>query len=323
MSLGPLDLLKQALFSVQNDALLDEVQKRATEIALALREQELGVSEEEAQRLKRYPHWTAAVLEALSGSTEVSASDTVTRAIQRVLEDEEAQIADAFNEAMQTLPREFGRWHVRFAEVPHAPEEYQEQLRQSRVVRLAGEHARGLDRYGLSPVSFFQAARGVQLLADRLIEAALGPQADLPTKETIPALEERRRLRGRPAPVSAQLGKLHEAIRERVGAGDRPCVGIALGPPSYADRWPTIPTELALAAVRSAVYGPPEAAGPFLAWLVDVAPLRRFLFAGYEVKSLGSRAILLEQEAVRSERDLVWRWSSETEPLSVSELVPA
>ena len=153
--------------------------------------------------MEEYPHWTAAVFQAISGSSEeVGAASALTEATQAFLADEESQIAAAFSAAVQTLPRQYAQWHKWFGHLIIS-EEYQDHLRQSRVVRSIGEYAMGLVRYGLSPVSFFEAARGVQLLADRLLMRHSGLRR--PRRWTGPTQASRRGVRNAVVPPRGRL----------------------------------------------------------------------------------------------------------------------
>ena len=76
MSSNPLDLLRNALGKVQDKALLAEVQKRSAEIRRVLEETDLQFTEDEIRQMEEFPHWTAAVFQALAGPAPETGDDS-------------------------------------------------------------------------------------------------------------------------------------------------------------------------------------------------------------------------------------------------------
>jgi hypothetical protein len=296
MNAMPLELLKNALFSPGNNDLLREVTAHAEDIHRALEETPTEFSVDEAQFLEQHPYWTGAVFQALAGPRQAPEQEQrVLEAIEQLRRDEDAEIAAAFARAIERLPREFGRWQAWFGKLPDVSEDYQYELRHMPVVKQTGEAAFGLIRYGLTPVTFIEAARGVQLLLDRLIHMALGPVEAFPEQP--------------------ELRHFCQAVRSQRSAEGPLKLAVVLDRrPNGLGELPVVPRELAVSAVRSTIYGPPQTAEPLLHWLVEVAPLRPFLFAGYEAAALGKQAVRLKQDRVSRDEDLVWRWSREPEP---------
>jgi RNA polymerase sigma factor (sigma-70 family) len=165
----PLDLLKLALLSKGNSALLGEVKRRAAEIleSLDLEDQEFSASEREV--IQDDPEWMALVYEALGAEKDESSDDEdqVEASIGLVLGDEEREIGEAFSELTENLSPHMRNWPELFRQVPRIPERAHALLDAKWQARGAGRWASGLIYYGITPATVFEATVGISLLLDR------------------------------------------------------------------------------------------------------------------------------------------------------------
>src|SRR5262245_9093814 len=134
--------------------------KRGERVRKALDEDDLEFSENERKVLIEHPAWIARVFEALAGPEDIPEREkAITEAIEKLHEEEDAEIGRAFADALvPTLPKEFRDWDVWFERVQY--------LRNTTVVQYGMPFAAGLVAYGLTPATFFEAAHGIQLLTD-------------------------------------------------------------------------------------------------------------------------------------------------------------
>ena len=169
-----LTLLKEVLLSGKEQALA-QLRIEAEEVREALEENDLELSESEREALN--PEWTAKVFEALASEDDIAKREkSISEAIESLHEEEDAEIGRAFAESLvPTLPKDFRNWDVWFKGVPKVPVVHQDFLRNLTVVKSGMPFAEGLVPYGLTPATFFEAAHGIQLLTDRLLQTALGP----------------------------------------------------------------------------------------------------------------------------------------------------
>jgi hypothetical protein len=284
---GLLNLLKRAILSPGDKTLLQQVQQHADAIINALEEDEGEFSAEDIKRLELHPEWTAAVYRALAGLQEVSDEDhEIVEAIQQIRGSEDAEIGRVFAEALEALPEEFHQWDQWFDHVPLVPEDYQTHLSEQIIVISGMPYAAGLIQYGMTPGTFLEGSRGVELLANRLIRTALSP--DLPY------------------PQQPELMPLYRWIRER-DSDTLPSVDLVLQEQSALQgERPVIPYGLLVAQVRGTPNCPLEAAEPLLHWMVEVAQLRPYFFAGYHATTIGPKEIRLTKDS-RIDDEVAWR----------------
>ncbi len=207
--------------------------------------------------------------------------------------DEDREMTSAFVAALETLPESFQHWESWFAEVPPAPEAYQDALRQQAMVIDARPYTDGLVVFGLTPSTFVEASRGIELLARRLIRDARSLDEQRPHEQ--PALMA-----------------LNHRLRQQIEAAERPSLIVSCQRQPLA-RPGCIPHPLMISQLQGTPGCPPEAAAPLLRWLVQVAQLKPFLVAGFQANVLGEGEIELTEEPFERHVDLVWRWGRHTE----------
>ncbi len=289
MSTEPLHLLKMALLSPGQDDWVERVQHQAAEIRAALDHSEVEFTDEEYRTLAAHPDWTALIFQALAFPTEEAAEDNeIVLAIHELQARTDAEIGEALLLALENLPPYFRTWEYWFAEVPEAPEAYQDYLRRQLDVQQARPYSDELLPYGLTPSVFVEAARGLELLCDRLIRHALGGEEE------------------------PELSALYESVRSLRESGGLPSLDLAaLGPEEEGLSLPAyyVPFPLLVAQIRGTPQCPPAAAEPLLRWIVEVAQLRPFLISGYVATGLSKYSIRLVQQPTERGRDLVRRWS--------------
>lgn len=288
MTTNWLELLKKAILSSSDKTLLQEVRENADEIAAAMEESDVEFTDEEISRLELHPEWTAAVYAAIAGPEDEDPE--ILKAIQQIRANEDAEIGSAFAEALKTLHDRFHEWDRWFGEVRKAPNDYQTHLRDQIIVRTGMPYAEGLIKYGMTPGTIFEGSRGVELLLDRQIDAAMLPRHRYPNRK--------------------ELVELYDKIREQRAVGELPSVELTLRNERAMDRSrPVVPYGLLLAQVRGTPNCPPEAAEPLLHWMFEVSQLKPYFFPGYCVTNLGEREIRLTQDAEHKDAELMWRWT--------------
>lgn len=295
MDTGLLELLKKAILSTGDEALLQQVRERANEIVEALEEDDVEFSDEDIKLLELHLEWTAAVFHALAGPQEVSDEDhEILEAIRQIRDSEDTEIGTAFAKTLiETLPPKFRQWDRWFDHVPLAPKDYQAHLGEQIIVMKGMPYAEGLVSYGMTPGTFFEGSRGVELLVDRLIRTAMGPEDRYPKE--------------------ADLLQLHYRIREQRDSDKLPSVALVLRKePVFKGKPPVVPYGLLLAQVRGTPYCPPEAAEPLLHWMVEVSQLRPYFFPGYYATTLGENEVRLTQDPRQKDTELEWRWGKHT-----------
>jgi RNA polymerase sigma factor (sigma-70 family) len=288
MTSDPLRLLRDALLSPWERGAAEDVKRHASQIREALETDDLEFSHEEIERLGKHGEWTAAIYAALSGPEEMPEEESeIGRAIDELHARTDKEIAQAFVLTVESLPPYFHDWASWFRGVPEVSRQFQEHLLGDAVVRAAMPHAWELVPRGLTPAVFIEAARGLELLCNRLLrEASWGDS------------EEK------------DLAPVHSWIRAADQAGRPASLGIALPGGGRHPEIPLIPYPRLVAQVRSTPQCPPQAAEPLLWWLVEVGRLRPFLVRGYEAEPLGERGVRLTRQWVLEETDLVWRWTT-------------
>jgi hypothetical protein len=120
--------------------------------------------------LERHSAWTASVYQALAGERATPEEESrIAIAMRDMRLEEDREIGEAFAAAIRSLPRSFRDWRGLFANVPPAPLDYRAHLADQLVVIAAGRYGNELIEYGMTPATFHGAARGIQLVAARMI----------------------------------------------------------------------------------------------------------------------------------------------------------
>ena len=141
-----------------------------------------------------------------------------------------------------------------------------------------------------TPGTFAEAARGVELLVNRLIRSA-----------THVAKQHSK--------CPLELAQLYDYIRQHAHSGDRPSVIVSLGEQHEG----CVPRELLLSQVRGTPDCPPEAAEPITRWMVGAAQNKPFFFAGYQAETLAENEIRLTRDPTAEHADLTFRWGRHAE----------
>lgn len=271
MTKDSLQLLKDAILSVDRKDLLEILRQNARGILEALDERDIEFSEAEIESMERHPEWVAEVYQALEDSEEAQEADNeIAEAIRQIRDNEDIEIGVAFAHSVTTLPENFCSWGKWFEGVPLVDKDYQAHLREQGVVKAAQPVSEGLIKYGMSPATFQGAARGLELLLDRQFAA----------------------LRASSGARGRNIEMILSWSGEKAG-------------------YPAMPLsrELVLAQICGGPHCPPEAADPVLRWMIDVAQLRPFWVRGYRADTVGRGVIALVPDASFEKADLIARWS--------------
>ncbi len=179
----PLMLLKRALVSKRDTALLQQVRERADEIVAVLDEEDEDYSDSEQAAIQKDPEWVGQVFHVLGvGQEEEAAGEAeaeLERAIAELRSAEDYEIGAAFSALIEGLPPALVAWDELFRDVPQIPVQAYETLRESPSVREAGRCAYGLLRFGITPATVFEATVGVSLFLDQLAKSAREPRLEL------------------------------------------------------------------------------------------------------------------------------------------------
>jgi RNA polymerase sigma factor (sigma-70 family) len=281
--------LKKALLSPGDARLLASVSHDAEKILEALDDNDLEFSEPELKGLERHAEWVATVYRELAGHEKMPKGEQeIADAIATLRKDEEREIASAFVSLIETLPEEFRAWDEWFGGVPLASKQYQVEFRQKVVVAETLPYSEWLVTHGMTPATFVEAARGVELLVDRLLRMAAEPEQGLPSH--------------------GEVRRFLEGARQREAAGGSAFADINLTP-TGSEELTHVPLGLLFAQVRGTPQCPMEAAEPLLRWMVGVARLKPFFFHGYEAEPLANEGIRLTQQPGQGDAELVLRWS--------------
>ena len=256
------------------------------------------LTDQEVNRIELEPEWAAQVYELLGMGLEApEEGQEIRQAIEAMRASEAEATAVAFAVLMDTLPPKFARWSHWFSDVPTAPADEQAALADLDEVRQAGSHASGLIHFGVTPATLVGAARGVELLADRLIAQARADENSWPDH-----------------PVMVSLWR---ALRERADSDPRPSLDLTLGRAERGDG-AVVPYPLLLAQVRGAPGCPPEAAPHLLNWMVQVAHDKPFFFPGYIAQPVNGLLRLTEELKRKDHYDLARRWSRSVGELALA-----
>lgn len=297
MTNEPLELLKKALLTPEDSESRRAVADNAERIREALEVHDVTFSEAETKKLEEHAEWTAAIFEALASASETSDEETaIAESMQQIRNEEDTEIAEAFVAALSALPAPFANWDFWFEKVETAPEDYQRYLSEHAIIRAAEGRADGLVVYGLTPSTFLEASRGIELLTDRLIRtASWAPESVSNHSEELKHVYKMLRgQRERGEPISVDLVGREFSMNER--------------------DTPTIPYSLLLAEVQGTPQLSTGAAEPLLWWLLDAAQFIPRLILGYEAETLGEREVRLKQCRNTQERSLVALWGKRGNP---------
>lgn len=272
-----IELLRQALLAPGDESALERVRQNAKAIGAALDDADQVLSPEEVGQAAAHADWVAQVYGALgAGDGEQDLDNDMAAALVRLRNDEVQEIADAFETLVENLGPFFMDWEQWFGEVRPAQQEIEHLLADEELGGALGPHGTELLSFGLTPLMFQAAARGLQLLFDRTRRAAAGADH----RRQVP-----RWLHG---PVSEDESV---AIMSAAGTDLR------------------IPHDVLLAQVRGTRDLPAGAAAPLLEWLSQVWKERPYLIGGYEFDLEGKRFVAAAPGAQRDGEEIMWRWS--------------
>jgi len=302
-----LQLVKSAMLGEVRPERLDEIRRHAADIRILMEDEEIEFSSSEVEMLAERSTAVAAVYEALAGEAieDDQADEAISREIESRFQSREQQIGEAFAAALETLPDFFHDWRRWFGEIRDVPSAYREHLSRQLNVQAGGPFAAELIEYGLTPAIFVAAGRGIELMASRLLRVAATPTED-----------DRRQ-------TPKNLVQIYRQIFERTKSGELPSLVLTLAQESEI---PTcVPREMLISQVRGTPSCPPEAVEPLAHWLLGAARHKPFLFAGFEVKLAGRQEIRLVQQPVRSDHELLyrWTWHGQEARVAAASLAPA
>lgn len=290
------EFLRNVLLSSDDENLLGQVRERAYDIRQALESGEFELSEEELKQLEDHNEWTAKVYQAFAGTDETPEEEyELTKVIEQMRADEDSEIAQAFVTALETLPDIFSQWESWFTEVPPAPEEYQSYLQEQPTVIAGRPYTDRLITFGMTPDTFVEASRGVELLLRRLIREA-------------------RSLQDRFHDSPRELIFLYHWIYEQVMSGERPSLIVTSHEyDQYSGRDGYVPRQLLISQLRGTPGCPPEAAEPILRWLIGATQLKPYFISGFRSETRDEEEIQLTEEATERSTELLWRWGMPAE----------
>lgn len=299
-----LQFLKNALLGAPSKSVIREIQANAESIRGALENEEILFRQQELALLDEHSPWVAQVFEALAGDEPTPEATTeLVRTIEAIHQNEEDEIAEAFVTALETLPERFHLWSKWFPAVDAADVQgfakwavtlrvVQTALRQSKSPSVVEK----LLEFHLIPSTFIEAARGIELLANRLIQTAAGPV-------------------DRVKDHSGELQRLYCWIRSRKDSGQSPGLNLVDHEFDSASEEAVgaAPYGLLVAQVRGTPVCPPDAAAPMVSWVIQAAQHKPFLFRGFKVETSKKDRICITQSATSAGNDLVARWGKRTE----------
>jgi len=165
----PLSLLKRVLIT-HDPQLLQQVRSRATEIVTAMDSEDEQFTEEEIRSIAQDPGWLAQVYEALGsqadGDVDVEELE-IEAAIEEIHADHDSEIAQAFSILTDSLPSPMVDWAYWFGTLPDIEPETAGELYARWSELGTGRDILDLTRHGITPVTFFETAAGLQLLLER------------------------------------------------------------------------------------------------------------------------------------------------------------
>ena len=167
-----LELLKRTLLRVGDEDSLGLLRMRSQDLLLLDEQGDFDLSPEQLRALEDHPEWVAHVYETL-GIREDSDDEpsSVQAAIDMLRDEEEKEIGEAFVALLQALPGEFRAWNNFFGDLLAVTPDEQDYLLEDPSFVEGVPDRWQLAKRGLTPLMFFSAVRGLELLFDRLIES--------------------------------------------------------------------------------------------------------------------------------------------------------
>ena len=168
-------LILQAALRAPGEAdALEQVRSHSGEILEALEELDGDFDLGAAGHHQEGRNWVATVYSALAGRENERADETAISLAMNELRSKEArEVGVAFAELVCQV-RWLSSWREHFPNLPEADERTVEYLARDESVQGAGEHGQALLALGLTPMMFFGATRGLQLMFDRVSRSAEG-----------------------------------------------------------------------------------------------------------------------------------------------------
>ncbi len=276
-----IEILKSALFAVNDAAALERVRGNAPKLLGALADDDIDLSldQQQMQFLADNAQWVGTVYAAIGVHDSPADPSELQQAIAGMMLDETQQIGDAFSALVESLTERGYRWTRRFDRLKPSSEAMMH-LIEDPAVSSGGAAARELFEFGLSPAMIYGATRGLFLQFSRLSRAMAAGTAPAP------------RLAGRTADSFCICGDSLQL--------------------AY------LPQALARAAVAGTPDVPAQAVEPLLAWIKDVLPLSPLLIEGYAWEDAAGGIDLMLPVAQQAP-DLVAQWSRQGSSLRLSD----
>lgn len=177
-----LEILQGALSAPSDGQRLEHVRAHRVDILAALNELEDDIDFGNVTRYPERREWVAKVYATLAGDdADQEAETAVGQAVKSLRSRESREVGEAFEQLLEgTEP--LANWRRYFGDLPDADVEIQRYLEQDESVAAAGRYGYAFLSKGLTPMMFFGATRGLQLMFDRVRRSAVG-QADVRTLE--------------------------------------------------------------------------------------------------------------------------------------------
>ncbi len=274
-----LKVLKSAVSSIGDPKLLDAVRTNRAGIQKALNEGVVLLDDAQWARLEENPEWLAKIYDCLAETSEETEESEVSRAIAALRGKEDQEIGEAFAALIKELPSDFHDWPQLFRNIDTVDRKFQRELINHRSVPHSDESF-GLTAYGMTPVTFFSAARGLEMLFQRTERAA------------------RAGVRAGRAAEGPRKFKLPKAVTLDFGA-ERGCLPIS--------------DDLMIAEVASTPGLAPGAEEPITQWILGALHFKPYIIDGY-CASVERDRITLRWQGVASQntqkrKDLIGRWT--------------
>jgi RNA polymerase sigma factor (sigma-70 family) len=275
-----LKLLSSAFHSAGNEEVLQAVRKHRADIQQALDEGDLLFDENQWLKVQEHPAWIAAVYDSLADVTVEAGVFDVAHAIDALRHQEEREIGEAFTALLGELPDAFHDWTHWFEGVKPVDLDYQQELASRRSVQYSSEYALALVRYGMTPVTLYAAARGLELLFNRTERSLRAGTAD----------------RGRAAPRYER--RLPKSVHLVFGAGQAPL---------------ELSHDQIIAEVASTPDLPEGAEKPLTWWILSALHFKPYLIDRYDVHA-DKEAIAVywmgpHRDYAIERSDLISRWT--------------
>lgn len=177
-----LEILQGALNAPGDGQRLEHVRANGERILAALNNLDEDVDFGNVTRFPERREWVATVYSTLAGDDSGQEAETaVGQAVRSLRSRESREVGEAFEQLLEgTEP--LANWRRYFGELPDADDDIQRYLEQDESVAAAGRYGYAFLSKGLTPMMFFGATRGLQLMFDRVRRSAVR-QADVRTLE--------------------------------------------------------------------------------------------------------------------------------------------